>query len=573
MNNHLEKTLINVKGQYRQFSVLVKHFLWRFIYNDIIQFDSQQKVTILMLAGGLAIAGGYISLKIFSPCTAASFAAENTWLPKTYFFCLMMAFTGIVFAVTWDKIFLEKDDIQNLLPLPVKLSTIISAKLTAVFVFVGLIAVIFGLLSTFISTFYLAGKLSVNPIYFALMYFLSLFTANLFVFLFLALLQALLMTIFKNRLLIKVSIFLQTILIGGFISVFVWFPVFYDALPELKASFAQAVYWFPPLWFVGMNEVIIGSRDVIFNAHLYIAFIATAAPLILYSFHFYTGCRNILNDNPLEKKNLELSKPAGFFTGKLNAFFLKHPLERAIFYFTLNTLRRNRQYKIHLVVFMVLPLGFLVTRLLYLYYDNLELLLYTIDGNTLSVPLALGFFLAAGLRNIVLYPETLEANWMFKVTETTAGKYYYTSGLRKALIIFGPVPLFTVVFLLHLFFWGFERAFYHSLYGFFVTMLVLELFFFTYKKVPFACASVSGKINIKAWWPFYLAVFFVYLYGFTSLEVVLMDLPAGFIAFYALVYGVIVLLRYYRKGSKSHFHFVYEDAPEEAMTTLDNYLG
>jgi hypothetical protein len=314
---------------------------------------------------------------------------------------------------------------------------------------------------------------------------------------------------------------------------------------------------------------MIGSKDILFSAHPDIVLMVFTLLLFFYWLISAAGYRRILASEGVGKPTVRFSKSLTPFMKIFNALLLRNLSERAIFYFVLKTFKRNWQYKAHLVVYIVMPLCLMVSRLVYLYYDNLKALLYVINGDTLSVLSALGFSLVVGLRTMVLHPDNLEANWMFKVTALTNRRYHYINGLKKALVLAAVVPLFLFFFLLYSYFWGVFQAFFHSFYGFSITLLVLEVFFFNYKKIPFTSAHISGKVNIKFWWPFMLAGFVGYVLIFTRLELFLMEHFLFFTAFYILVYSVIFLTRRWRKSAKRRFEFIFEEEPELVMTSLD----
>ena len=558
-----KETAAQLKGQCRQFIMLWKHFLWRLLDNDMVKFDSGQRVTVFSLAAILMVTGGYISYKILSPFISGAMLPGDIWLAKAHLFAMTMALTGIVSVMIWDRIFLDCRDIQNIWPLPVKLRILVLAKLLSVFAVVGLIVFIFGLPSVLIFTYYAAGSTAAPALAFALYQFVSLFAASLSVFLLLAFLQSLLRSLSNRRFIAGVTVLLQAVLLGGFISIFFWFPLLNESLPQLKESFSRGALLLPPLWFVGLNETLAGSADVLFNAQFYISLIDLSVPLAIYLISFYVGYHRAIYTGAAGRKDQKkrLAGARQFLTKTFNAHYLRDPVERAIFYFVLKAFRRNRQYKIHLAALMVLPLGFLVTRLVYLYSDKMYSLLHTFNADILSIPLILGFFLAVGLRTMVLHSDTLEANWIFKVTEITERRLSIVNGLKKALILLTLVPTFTLFFLFHLHYWGIVPAFMHSLYGFSLTLLLLELFFLNYNRVPFASTYSSDKFSLKLWWPVCAGVFLAYVIGFVRLEILLMDRPLWFIGFYGLMFLLVAVLRRFRHSFRRDGAFSYEEEP------------
>lgn len=559
-----------VSGYFRQGWKLLEHFVWRFVHSDFIKYDGQKRSVIAALFFILILTGGYISLKLLSPYAGGSGQSQNSWLDRAYFLVLMMSFTGIISVFNWDKIFLDKRDLHNFLHLPIPRRLIIFAKFSSIFVFVGLISVSFGSLSTFIFPAFLAQQLNVAPIGFGLAHLLTLFLANLFVVLSLASLQGLLMLSLPARAFRRVSFVVQSLLLTGFIAVFAFFPMLYDSLPNFKEKLSAIIHSFPPLWFTGFYDTLLGkSAGGPLQENFYISLLATGLALVLYASLFFIGYNIMLRRTAEGESGQKPLRLTGLFKQVFDSLYLKNYIERAIFYFTFKTLRRNRQHAVYLLVFLVLPFGFLLTRLFYLYYENPHMLLYTVNADTLSVPLVLGFFLVLGLRLAVLQPDQLEANWIFQATEVPGNHASYINGLKKFVALLASILLFLLAFGVHVFSWDFSQALYHALYVAFTVFLLVEIFFFNYRKIPFTCASYSGKMNLKAWWAAYLALFFAYTWVFTHLELYLMDHPAGFFIYFALVTGIVYAVRKFQLASRQDRDFIYEEEPETAMLSLN----
>jgi hypothetical protein len=556
-------------NQLKSFVILLKHFVKRFVYSDMIKSENHRRETVLILTIALTGIGGYVAYDTLSQLGDSNLG-QRAWMAKTYYITLMMMLTGIVSLISWDNALMDRKDLANLLHLPIKTGALTAAKLAASFTFVFLISAAFDLLAIFVFTGQLADKLNINPVYFFLCHFFTLLAANLSVFLFFTLFQGVLMLLFNEKWLKRFSIFFKTLFLGVFMSSFAWFPPLYNSLPQLKQSYSPVIYRYPPLWFVGLNETLTGnSGDAQFAVHSQIAFLFLSIVLMLYLLIASAGYRRIINDNGGGKASARLLKPPGRLIAGFNSLFLKNPTEEAIFFFVSKTLKRNWEYKAHLVVYAALPAGFMISRLVYLHYNNLQNLLYTIDADTLSIAIALGSSLAVGLRTIVLHPDKLEANWLFQVTDINHERHHYIDGLKKALVVCVFFPVLLVLFLFYWYSWGILSSFYHCLYVFFLTRLTLEALFFNYKKIPFTSAYIGGKINLKFWWPLVLAGFVGYVVVFSRLEQFLMAHPRWFAGFYALVYGIIFSIGRWRKTPGRRFEFIFEEEPEPAMASLD----
>ena len=163
----------------------------------------------------------------------------------------------------------------------------------------------------------------------------------------------------------------------------------------------------------------------------------------------------------------------------------------------------------------------------------------------LSIPLTLSFFVILGLREIVNMPISLDANWIFKITEKKKIRNYF-SGLRKGIIFLYLMPLFTLFFIGYIFFFGCVVAFYHCVFGFTVAVLVMEVFFLQFKKIPFTCSYLPGKEKIQLFWLFYLILFFTFINSMSWIEFSLLQSPINFILFFIVALLIIISIRVYQ---------------------------
>lgn len=191
--------------------------------------------------------------------------------------------------------------------------------------------------------------------------------------------------------------------------------------------------------------------------------------------------------------------------------------------------------------------------------------------NILAIPLILSFFLLVGIRTLVNIPSSSEANWIFKMTEVEAKKHYF-SGFKKAIFFFALLPLFFMLFVFYLFLWGWQNALLHCLFGLALSTLLLELLFFKYPKIPFACTYLPGKGKIHILWIFYVFAFLGYVSLMALIESSFFQRPSNFYYFYGAVLFILLAIKIvndyflYRKLA-----LVYEEEPEPVMVTLSQY--
>lgn len=563
-----------MKEEIRQFYVLLKHFVLRLFNNDLLTYENERRERVIVILVMLAVAGGFIARKFLSPYLYPTFSGvsiHNIWREKAAFLTLTMAMTGIFSVINWENIFLDKKDYSNLRVLPVKTGTLLMAKFFSLLIYVALLSLAFNLFAGLVFTFFLADMVKVNIIYFGLTHYITNFLANLFVFLGVACIQGIFTILFRNRLLKKISNLFQVLMLVGFISVFVWFPRVYVQLPYLKLKSSSFMYYFPPLWFTGMYEKMLGNKEFIFTSHFYIALLALVVPAVFYLLSSPITFKRLLNDSQGNGKTSQFFKIFAFVKQGFNAIFLGNPIQRGMFYFILHTLKRNRFHKLQMAMYMAIPVSYILTRLIFT-YSKTGASSFQIPGAFLiSIPLLLYFFLVVGIRMVVRHPIMLNANWVFQITED-ADKKHYIKGLKKALFFSAGLPLLILLFTFYLYCWGWQLATYHSLYTAAIYFLLTEVFFCTYKKIPFAGAYDPGKPNLKLYGVLYLAGFIQYIVTFSNLGLIFLSKPENYIIFFAVILGFKMLLvwKRYEMYKKDDFRFVYdEEEPRPLMLTFD----
>ena len=187
----------------------------------------------------------------------------------------------------------------------------------------------------------------------------------------------------------------------------------------------------------------------------------------------------------------------------------------------------------------------------------------------LRLPLTLSFILVSGLRAAFNFPSELHANWAFQVSETNHAAECLEA-MRKWIVVCGILPLFALLAPLELIWFPWREAAFHLAYGIALSLLLMEIMFLGFRKVPFTCAYFPGKINLV-----FLSV--VYIYGFTTysntmsgLEKWLNGAPVAAMAFFAVTAGALVtvaLRRRARAGPANTLDF--EDAGDPTVRTLE----
>jgi len=563
------------KDEFKEFLLLVRHFLLRLFQNDIMKFENQRRENLVLLLTFFSIAGCLGAGVILFPYLRSQpgYTSETVWVEKTFFMTICMAFTGIIAVLNWDNMFMDEKDFLNLSVLPVKTSTLFTAKFFSLLVFAGLLSLSLNLFPILIFTFFLGDIINVDPFFrvsmlqFGIVHIISSFLANLFVFMLVAFIQGILMIILNTRLFKKMSIVFQTLLLAGFISCFTWFPRVAPHLITMKEKNPTFFYYFPPAWFVGFYEQLIGNYDILFKNLLYIAPVAVTLLVDAYILMIPHGFNRF-------SRPVSGTRPVTFFPGAaewlkkhFHAVFLKHALQRAVFYFVVSTRRRSRKHKFQLAVYIIFPLAFIITELIARSLDSGIQFFQETNFFMCSIPFILYFFLVWGIRVVVMHPVSVDASWAFLIAE---GDYpvHYIWGLKKAAIVIGILFCFIPLLLFYSVCWGFIPGLLYSLYSGITAFLLLELFFFSYSKLPFVSAYIPGKFLMKYIWPLYLMIFTLFVYLFTRIGIYLITFPAAYFFYYGAAATDIYWVRRLRYKRYRGFRFVFDEEPEPVMTGL-----
>jgi hypothetical protein len=567
-----------LKAGFGQFSILTRHFFDRFFQNDIVDFEDQMKEKVI---GGMAFLG-ILGLQVANAILFKyPFLEEEgpSWVDKCYFLWVFMLILGFITVVEWDVIFPDRRDFLNLMPLPVAVRTLFLAKSASFFLFVGIYSAAAHGLASFSFAYFLTRFRSGSPLYmlrYMAAHIVAGSAANIFLFFLCVFLQGLLMSLLSYGLYRRISLFLRFALMTSIVFLLivsltasVSIPQSFSNFPALRESQDRFLTIFPPMWFTGLYEYLLGNRDPFFTTLSRRALWAVLASVLA-----FFGAAAISYTRYL-KKSLEvrgrgdhLRKLKNWVARGFDSVALRNPTQRAVFHFFGQTLWRSPLHKMRLFNYLAVSSALALIML-----GTTQLLrshMTTSNRTLLAIPLVLAFFSLLGVRSLTNVPASLEANWVFQITERPPRRQYF-SGLKKAVFFEILVPLFSLVSLFYGFLWGWRQALLHSFFGLAAAILLLEVLFFRCLKVPFACTFVPGKAKVHVYWLPYVVGFLIYASFLSSLERFLFVNP-GYFLNYFMACGVLLAasqlyqnLVVYRRRP-----IVYHEEPEPVMISLES---
>jgi len=557
------------------FASLVRHFFGRFFDNEFVAANTDMQVTVTKMLALLATPGlllpflrytTYLRLDAYPPAERL----PTLWFDRCFFISFAMLVMGGVTVLEWDALFPDRRDYASLVPLPIRARTIFLAKIGALAMFLVGFAAVVNLPSTalFPLMSYRSPDARTGGMLKTLLILsrpiaaqgLSVLVASAFVFLSLVALEGVLLNVFSVRWFRKVSVYVQCAMVFALLSLFFLFPNIAGAISELKTRHAALLFAFPPAWFLGFNEIMLGSRDPAFlelarNGEIALAsaaIISALAYALAYRRHVRRTLESIEGSDGIRTR-------AHDWTGKVADFLVPHPVQRATVAFVGKTIARSAKHRIFLAAYTGVGCAFVLQALVG----------SGMRQAWLSVPLVLSFFVLSGMRYIFTIPSELPANWIFRMTESRERRRAL-DGARTAMIWFGIVPLFVALAPFYVVLWSSGVAFAHLVFSVTISLLLLEALLVDFWKIPFTCSYPPGKANVTILWIFYWLAFTTYAYSIASLESWMVQRPARLIVFYlaaAVLWAGFQLYR--RRWDHVGFSLVFEDAADPVVRTLN----
>lgn len=560
----------------RPFPVLARHFFNRLFQNDVFPFEDQMKQKLYVLLAMVASFGWLITNALFSRYMFVA-DAGGSWLEKCQFLSVFMILMALVTVLEWDVLFLDKRDYSNLMPLPVRLGTVFEAKFASLVFFVAVFSAAVNSLSVFGVAFFMPRWIDNSLgtlVYYMAVHLLSSTAAFVFVFFLFISIEAVLMAVLSARMFRGLSLLVRFVLVTACLFGLLMFTAdpaardgFFSMIASLKSRGSTAVLLYPPMWFVGLYETLLGRKDPLYVAG---ALLGVSAILVLGLVYFLAMG---LSYRRHVRRSLEVR--TSVLRGRrarivLSSFFarpvLRDPVQRAVFQFFARTLKNSAPHKIRLAGTLAVASGFILILLgaqRSVWRDPTPSNL-----NLLGIPLILGFVIVVGLRNLLNVPISKEANWVFQITETERKRDYFIAA-KKAMFILVLLPLFVGIALVFASAWGVRNAILHALFGLACGLLLSEILFWKYRKIPFTCATVPGKSRLPTMWWAYVLGFSISISLLSALEKSLFRAPPGFYWFFGAAGAVLIIAALaQRLFIYERLTIVYEEEPEPVMISL-----
>ena len=242
-----------------QFIELLRLFWQRFLDNDLIAPQAETGLALAPILALLAVPGVIFSLRSYGqysflwtrighPVPPLPLDLPVSWSDKFLFLYLSMILMGFITVLEWDALFPDRRDYLILMPLPIRLPTLLAAKITALFLFLMVFTLALNGCSSIL--FPLMAMNPHAPAGYALRYMgahaTSVFAANAFVLLFCVALQGVLMNVVSTRHFQWISRAVQLFLLFLFVCLFFLVPKTFSFVKGLNLDNNAFIGFLPP---------------------------------------------------------------------------------------------------------------------------------------------------------------------------------------------------------------------------------------------------------------------------------------------------------------------------------------
>jgi hypothetical protein len=439
----------------------------------------------------------------------------------------MMAAAAIA-AIVWNSLMIERRDGLILGALPVRGRTVVLGKLSALAIYIVGLALAMHAASAAIYGLILADQAAtwrlalLGP----LAHLLAAVIACAFVFLCVTSAHGLALVLAGPATFRRLSSVLQMLLVAGVIIGFADVGRVIDGVaafnePGRVVAPAAWLRLMPPVWFLGLEEWILGGADPVFTqlaATALTAFAAVAAITVLTYAAAYRRIMIRVVETP------EDGGRAGFISAAVDWIvrrLSRTPARRASAQFFFVSVGRVERLRFVLAAALGVIVAWAVPTLVPSTSGGRSPAAETTFGlSYMALALVIG-----GARIAISMPADLRAAWIVPVIDAPGS--VLRSGLWRALYVACVVPVIVGFAGLHAWLWEWPMAVRHAVVMAAVGALLVELSLWHFDDLAHRRPWRPEHANLRVWWPAYLAGFVILTHMLPPLEWAARETIAG----------------------------------------------
>ena len=401
---------------FRQFKLLVAHLLDRFVNNEMLSVGGETLPFVMTVAGAFALPTLIAAILVFPSYHAfpphPPVPGFWTQVCEHYFFTVysMMAM-GLVTIFEADLFFPEPLDTLILSPLPIPPARMALARVCANLIF--LLLVVIGTNVFTILAYPTITELQVRRLFLANL--VAVLCGAIFSAAFFLGVQGILCCVLAARHYRRASAIVQCCGTAVLFSTLLTAPKIVPLLQSLTAD--PRARWFPPFWFLGVYESILGGTDRLqrFATLGRVGLWATTAAIIVAVFSFPIAyvrrSRQAIEGAGVMKLGSALSR---IVRPALHSTLLRTPQQRAIYHFIGQSLR-SPKHRIYLAMYAGLGLALLFSAIFSVEVSHGAITFSANDRAVEAAVPAVAFWTVAGLCSALASPADPRGGWVFPV--------------------------------------------------------------------------------------------------------------------------------------------------------------
>jgi hypothetical protein len=456
---------------------------------------------------------------------------------KYLFICVAMAVTGLVTVLKWDKILPDSQDYLNLAPLPIRPRTVLLANAAAIAIAVVVLAIDVSAASTVLfpalATASAEASLGVYAA-FAAAHALCLTLACLFtfcaVFALLGVLSAALprdaFRAIASWVRGAIMLALIVLLLSGFLGA--------SLVRQFQLAPSSAWRWLPSLWYLALYQDLQRRAGYALAGLAPMAWLGAAAALALTAASYALSYRRRFT-GVLEGGRQPSQQPLiALAVWLVDCFAPRKPgFGRACHRFATRALFRGESHRV--VIAVSVGLGWILA------FQALSSAPAASNGAPqyalLLAPLMVAYTSILGLRVAFDLPPSVPSNWIFRAVLDPRANV--TMGVARRLAagfatLFVLLPIFALSWPAR----GPGFAALHTAYVLAFLLVLIELQFSGYRKIPLACPRPEFHEHLVAMCLAQLLGFFAFTWAGASLEQALLGQPMLFLTVPTAMSGV-----------------------------------
>ncbi|MGC2637974.1 MAG: hypothetical protein WA294_12405 [Acidobacteriaceae bacterium] len=487
-------------NQPTQFATLVRHFFERFFTSEMASQEGDAKTRLVQAACAIGVPGLVLALYLYTPYHLPHIVRSYWDQAGDHYFYVLYSLTamGLVTLFEWDLFFPDLLDVFVLSSLPVRSSRLFRARVTAIFILSA--AAIFD--ANFLAVIVLPAAIDPPHLFrFLAAHIAAVGLSGLFGAAGFLALEGMLLALLGDRLFRRISLVLQGIAVMALLTALFAYGAVSGALHGLLQSGNPRLFWFPPLWFLGIYQRILDgpATPPVLAALARTGLAATAIAIALacatYPLAWWRRTKDLLEGAARRDRQNLAAVPAH---GLLHHTLVPRPESRAVWHFIGQNLLRVPRYRMVLVMYGGAGAALVFAAVMRMPMGHGHIgLVFSPDGLRAAIPIV-AFWTVSGLRSTFLAPADQRGRWVFRVASGKPGLPHVQAARRWVLMwtllltlgaaawacIAEPLSLHTLRFATGQVFMAIA-----------LSVLLTDAFFLSVKTIPFTGAKPNSAAN------------------------------------------------------------------------------